>query len=91
MPTTKSAKKRMRQSANRREDNRARKSTGKTVEKAFRAKVAAKDFAAAEPLLRETISILEKGSKTNAVHPNKVSRKKSRLMALLHTAQQAKA
>ena len=91
MPTTKSAKKRMRQSAKHRERNRARKASAKTVEKEFRAKVAAKEFDAAEKLLRRTIQILEKGSKTKAIHRNKISRKKSRLTVLLHAAKQVKA
>ena len=86
MPSSKSAKKRVRQNAARRLRNRMRKSAIWTVEKKFRAKVAEGDLAGAEELLSKVTALLDKAAKRKTIHQNKASRKKSRLAAFLNTA-----
>lgn len=85
MPNIESAKKRLRQNIKRNSRNRVRKATLNTVEKSFRAKVEAKDVEGSETAFRKVIAAYDKAGKIGTVHANKVSRKKSRLVALLNT------
>jgi small subunit ribosomal protein S20 len=79
MPNTKSAERRMRNSARKHVHNQAAKSRLKTLEKKFLAAAAGgkKDEAAAA--LRVLSSALDKAAKSGVVHANAASRKKSRL------------
>ena len=85
MAHLKSAIKRMRTSREANARNRARKSTLKTVEKKFRAAVAAGDAAAAATFLRECASQFDKAAKKGVIHPNKASNKKSQLDKLMNS------
>ncbi len=92
MPNIRSAKKRMRIEEKRRLRNNTVKSTVRTfVTKARTAIVAAPEGDETEEAIREAISNLDKAASKGVLHRNNVARRKSRLMARLHTAQQVKA
>ncbi len=79
MPNKKSAEKRMRSSASKEARNRNVKSTVRTVEKKFRAAVAAGKKEDVASSLSAAISALDKASKRGILHWGTVDRKKSRL------------
>jgi len=92
MPNIRSAKKRMRIEEKRRLRNNAVKSTVRTsVTKARQAIVAAPAGDATEATIREAISQLDSAVTKGVLHKNNAARRKSRLMARLHKAQQAQA
>jgi small subunit ribosomal protein S20 len=92
MPNIRSAKKRMRIEEKRRLRNNTVKSTVRTyVTKARNAIVAAPEGDETEEAIREAISNLDKAASKGVLHRNNVARRKSRLMARLHAAQQVKA
>ena len=92
MPNIRSAKKRMRIEEKRRLRNNAVKSTVRTaVTKARSAIVTAPADDATEATIREAISQLDSAVSKGVLHKNNASRRKSRLMARLHKAQQAQA
>ena len=84
MPNTKSAERRMRNSARKNLRNRSIKSRLHTIEKGYLALLAAgkKEDAAKE--LRTLSSAFDKATKAGAVPRPTVNRKKSRLAAALH-------
>jgi small subunit ribosomal protein S20 len=86
MPTTKSAKKRLRQSLERRAKNRAVKSAVKTQVRKVRRAVAAGDIATAETELRLAAKKLDRAGVKRVIHPNAAARTKSRLAHLIKTA-----
>jgi len=86
MPTTKSAKKRLRQSLERRAQNRAVKSTVKTQVRKVREAVNAGDLAKAEVELRLAAKRLDRAGAKRVIHPNAASRTKSRLAHLIRAA-----
>ena len=63
--------------------NRSVASKLKSLEKSFLSTLATKDKSAAETAAKVFLSALEKATKSNLVHSNKVSRKKSRCALLL--------
>jgi len=75
----KSAVKRARQSEERRQRNRARKSRMKTAIKALEEAIDARDRELAAEKLNETISIIAKTASKGVIHRNTASRKISRL------------
>ncbi len=79
MPRTPSAKKRVRQNARRRLQNRAGKAETKTLAKRVLAAVEAGDRALAETELKRAQSKLDKIAKRRILHPNTAARKKSQL------------
>lgn len=79
MPNIQSAKKRLRQSLQRRARNRAAKSTLKTSIKKLQASVTAKDFDTARTQLSALSKLLDQTASKGIIHPNKASRTKSRL------------
>jgi small subunit ribosomal protein S20 len=81
MPTTNSAKKRLRSSLGRRTLNRARKSRVKTSEAHLNETIEAGNSEQAVAALRQCFSDLDKAAKKGTIHPNKADRKKSRLAA----------
>ncbi len=75
----KSAKKRVRQSAEARMNNRETKSTFRTAAKKFDAAVAEGNKAAAEEALKLTVKLLDTAAGKGIIHHNTADRKKSRL------------
>lgn len=90
MPTTKSAKKRLRQSQEKRASNRATKSSIKTQVRKVREAVAAGDIATAEAELRLAATKLDRAGNKRVIHPNAASRTKSRLSHLIVAAKSKK-
>ena len=89
MPTTKSAKKRLRQNIVRRIKNRATKAAVRTQVKKVRAAAAAGDAQKAEAELRLAAMKLDRAGAKRVIHPNKAARLKSRLQAAIKKAKQA--
>ena len=81
MPTTKSAKKRLRSSLGRRTLNRASKSRVKTSEARLNETIETGNRKQATVALRQCFSDLDKAAKKGTIHANKADRKKSRLAA----------
>jgi small subunit ribosomal protein S20 len=71
--------KRVRQTARRTAVNRRNRSEMRTAVKRFRAAVAAGDLAAAEKLLRPTMSAIDLAVRHGVLHRNTADRQKSRL------------
>jgi small subunit ribosomal protein S20 len=86
MPTTKSGKKRHRQSLERRAKNRAVKSAVKTQVRKVREAVAAGDLTKAETELRLATKRLDRAGAKRVIHPNAAARTKSRLSHLIVAA-----
>ena len=86
MPNSKSAKKRMRQSEDRRERNRAVKSGLKTQMKKVRTAAAAGKPADAATELRSAARKLDQAAAKRVIHPNTAARLKSRLSARVKAA-----
>jgi small subunit ribosomal protein S20 len=91
MPTTKSAKKRLRQSLERRAKNRAAKSAMKTQVRKVRQAVAAGDITTAETELRLAAKKLDRAGAKRVIHPNAAARTKSRLAHLIASSKKAPA
>ena len=83
---TKSAKKRHRQSLERRAKNRSIKSAVKTQVRKVRQAVAAGDVTTAETELRLAARKLDKAGAKRVIHPNAAARTKSRLAHLIRAA-----
>jgi small subunit ribosomal protein S20 len=79
MPNTKSAERRMRNSARKRVNNRSAKSRLGTLEKNYLELVAKGDKATASAAYRTLSSALDKAAKSGVIHKGTASRKKSRL------------
>jgi small subunit ribosomal protein S20 len=86
MPTTKSGKKRHRQSLERRAKNRATKSSIKTQVRKVREAIAAGDLTKAETELRTAATKLDRAGSKRIIHPNAAARTKSRLSHLIVVA-----
>lgn len=86
MPNSKSAEKRLRQNTGRRLRGRVRRSKIHTSRRKFDECIAAKDFEAAQTQLSACFSSLDRAAKARAIHPNKASRTKARLVAALRNA-----
>src|SRR3954468_7727902 len=84
MPNTKSAGRRMRNSARKQLQNRSTKSRLGTLEKKYSDLVAAGKKAEATAAYSEFSSALDKAAKTGTVHRSTASRKKSRLALRLN-------
>ncbi|MEQ1824486.1 MAG: 30S ribosomal protein S20 [Pirellula sp.] len=91
MPNIKSAKKRHRQSLERRARNRSAKSTLKTAIKKLRETVEAKKFDDAKTLYLDLCKLLDQTASKKIIHVNKASRTKSRLSLYLKKASTAAA
>jgi small subunit ribosomal protein S20 len=79
MANHKSAEKRVRQNAKRKEINRSNRSALRTSIKKLRAAVAAKDETATGELLIPTVSLIDKAVNKGIIHKNTAARYKSRL------------
>lgn len=86
MANTKSAEKRIRQSAKRNERNRAARSAMRTAIKKVRGAVDAGDAPAAETALREAVQLIDRTVRKNVVHRNTAARTKSRLVKAVRGA-----
>jgi small subunit ribosomal protein S20 len=91
MPTTKSAKKRHRQSLEKRASNRATKSSIKTQVRKVREAIAAGDLVKAESEFRVAATKLDRAGVKRVIHPNAASRTKSRLQHLMKAAKSKQA
>lgn len=83
MAITKSAKKAIRQSAKRKEQNIVYKDRIKNLVKEAKALVSAKKINEAKKLLPEIYSAFDKAAKVGVIKKNNASRKKSRLTKLI--------
>ena len=83
MAITKSAKKAIRQSAKRKEQNVVYKDKIKSLVKEARVLVLAKKPAEAKKLLPEIYKALDKAAKVGVIKKNNASRRKSRLTRLI--------
>jgi small subunit ribosomal protein S20 len=79
MPTTNSAKKRLRQNVKRAAANKERRSSMRTFEKKIRAAIAAGDKAGAVALLPLVQQQLDKAARHRILHANTAANHKSRL------------
>ena len=79
MPNTKSAERRMRQSARKRSHNRSMKSRLHTLERSYLELVGAGKKDEAAKSLRMITSAFDKAAKTGVIHRATANRKKSRL------------
>ena len=91
MPTTTSAKKRVRQNVKRRALNHWRKRQIKDQVKSFLVALQEQNLEVAESEFRKTCGILDKVACTSTTHRNTVARRKSRLAARLNALKAAKA
>ena len=82
---TPTAVKRLRNSIKSNLRNRARKNELKTVEKSFRAAVAAGEAEKAVALRSRCCSLMDKAVKAGTIHSNKASNKKSQFDKLMNT------
>jgi len=89
VPNLKSAKKRLRQSLERRSRNRAAKSRLKTAIKKLRDTVAAKNFEEAKAQYSDLCKLLDQTASKKIIHVNKAARTKSRINAMLKKASTA--
>ena len=85
MARTRSAAKQARASLRRRAHNKAILSRLHTLERKFLDLVGAKKNEEAVAVLSQLFSALDKAAKTQVIHPNSASRKKSRMAAKLKT------
>jgi len=83
MPQRKSAKKELKKSLKRRTLNLARKKKIKEAIKLYRKAIIAKNLEEAKKALSLVYKTLDKAASRGTIHPNKASRKKSRLASLL--------
>lgn len=79
MPNSISAKKRLRQSLDRRDRNRSARSSLRTAIRKVREAIAGGDAAAADTEYRVVVKKLDKAAAKNVLHANKAARIKSRL------------
>ncbi len=86
MANTKSAVKRIRQTAANRERNRVQKSRMRTEIKKLRQKIEAGDAAGAREILPATLRVIDQAAQKNAVHKNVAARTKSRLTRAVEKA-----
>lgn len=88
MPTTKSAKKRLRQNVARRQQNRTVKSAIRTQLRKVHEAAAAGDVAKADEEFRLAAKKLDRAGAKNTIHRNKAARTKSRLQRIIKLAKQ---
>lgn len=91
MANIQSAKKRIRQTVKRTEDNRRYKTAARTYVKKARQLIDSGDLTAAEEAVKTACSTLDKAARKNVLHPGNASRRKGRLMAALAAAKTATA
>lgn len=90
MPNIKSAIKRVQVNQKKSLENKMVKSNLNSTVKKFKTALSAKDFAKAEELFKEVVSMLNNAAKDNIIHKNNASRKQAHFSKLLHDAKNAK-
>ncbi len=91
MAHTKSALKRLRQNVKQRARNRYFKATARTELKKTNQLIEAGDIDAAREAIAQAVKALDKAAQKGVIHKNNAARRKSRLMAALHKAQEGTA
>ena len=86
MPNTKSAERRVRNSARKQSRNRSTKSKVTTLEKKYSELLGANKKEEAKAALKDLTSALDKAAKVGVVHKSTASRRKSRLTLRLNAA-----
>ena len=86
MANTKSAEKRMRQSAARRERNRGARSEMRSAVRKVRGAAAGGDAKTAQEALASAIETIDRSAKKGVVHRNAAARTKSRLVKAVNRA-----
>ena len=89
MPITRSAKKALRQTKRRTIRNLRRKEAYQNVVKRVAKLIGAKKLTEAEALIPQAYQALDKAAKVGVLKPNAASRRKSRLMAWIKSANAA--
>jgi small subunit ribosomal protein S20 len=84
MPQRKSAKKELKKSLKRRQRNLKIKQQIKIAIKKFKKSIESKDVDTSRKALQSVFKILDKSASKRVIHPNKASRKKSRLSKMLN-------
>jgi len=88
LPNTRSAAKRVRQNEKRRLRNRMHKGRARSFVKKALKLIEQGDLDAAEEMVRQAVSALDRAWERGVLHKNTVARKKSRLMRRLNAAKQ---
>ncbi len=83
MANSAQARKRARQSVQRRAHNAAQRSRLRTAIKAVRKAIDAGDKAAAQQVFQQSVGVIDSIADKNVVHKNKAARHKSRLSAAI--------
>ena len=91
MPRSKSAEKAARSGEKKRIRNRSMKSTTKTYMARAEKLIQSNDVEQAKAAVARTITALDKAAQKRIIHPNTVSRRKSRLMRKLNKAMPSQA
>jgi small subunit ribosomal protein S20 len=86
MPSSSSAKKRVRQNVKRRQKNRVTKKVIKTLSKRTTASLAATDLDKAAVDLKAAASKIDKAGARRVLHPNTAARRKSKLARAYNAA-----
>jgi small subunit ribosomal protein S20 len=86
MPSSSSAKKRVRQNAKRKKQNRVSKKGIKTLTKRTMAALASKELGQAATDLQAASSRIDKAGARRVLHPNTAARRKSKLARALNAA-----
>jgi len=87
LANTRSAKKRIRQNEKQREINKVYRTRARSQVKQARTAIQGDDSAVAQEAVLAAISELDKAASQGVIHRNNASRRKSRLMKLLHRSQ----
>lgn len=85
MANTAQARKRARQSEERRRHNHGQRTLVRTQIKKVRKAIAAGDKAAAEAAYKDAVPLIDRMAGKNRIHPNKAARHKSRLNEQIRT------
>ncbi len=86
MANIQSAKKRIRQTAKRTQQNRVFRSSARTYIKKTRQLISEGNVDDAELMARQAYQALDKAARRNVIHPRNAARRKGRLMAALEKA-----
>jgi len=89
LPHTKSAKKALRVSQRRRDQNKPVRSQVKTYVKKAEQSISSNELESAKEAVKRAMTALDKGAQKGVIHPNNAARRKSRLMKKLNTAASA--
>ena len=89
MPHTKSAKKALRVSQRRRDQNKPVRSQVKTYVKKAEQSISSNELESAKQAVKRAMTALDKAAQKGVIHPNNAARRKSRLMKKLNTAASA--